>query len=184
MTNFEKNWDYMKHRPVKKLKKQEESKNQKDAFQTFFLCFSSNKRNSGGLSQKGSQLKELNSSSVTFLLDDFWRFGIPVTSRKALWPFAVQNKLGLSKQLYRIKLAEGLLRSITSPQVDLDLESFYNDCCMGGGPTKMAKMQTAKNVISALLVFRPDIEYLKVSFSTHLIDLEHFILSRYISRIL
>ena len=48
----------------------------------------------------------------------------------------------------------------------------------------MAKMQTAKNVISALLVFRPDIEYLKVSFSTHLIDLEHFILSRYISRIL
>ena len=50
MTNFEKNWDYMKHRPVKKLKKQEEPKNQKDAFQTFFLCFSSNKRNSGGLS--------------------------------------------------------------------------------------------------------------------------------------
>lgn len=50
-----------------------------------------------------------------------------------------------------------------APQLDADLNSFYNDCCQGGGPTKLAKIQCAKNVIYALLVFRPDIEYLKVS---------------------
>lgn len=57
---------------------------------------------------------------VNYLLEDFWRFGIPDTFRKALWPFVIQNKLGLSKQLYRIKLAEGLTKIFT-PQVDVDL---------------------------------------------------------------
>jgi hypothetical protein len=110
-------------------------------------------------------LRELNKQSVSYLLDDFWRFGIPDTFRKALWPFVIQNKLGLSKQLYRIKLAEGLMQNI-APQVDADLNQFYTDCCNGGGPTKLAKIQCAKNVIYALLVFRPDIEYLKVSETT------------------
>ena len=50
-----------------------------------------------------------------------------------------------------------------APQVDADLNQFYTDCCNGGGPTKLVKVQCAKNVIYALLVFRPDIEYLKVS---------------------
>jgi hypothetical protein len=39
MTNFEQNWDYMKHRPTKEIKQKEEHKNQKDSFQTLFSCF-------------------------------------------------------------------------------------------------------------------------------------------------
>ena len=29
-------------------------------------------------------------------LEELWRFGIPVNIRKVLWPFKIENKLGLS----------------------------------------------------------------------------------------
>ena len=47
-------------------------------------------------------------NSKGYLLDLLWRKGIPPKFRSKLWPFAIQNKLEISKKLYRINLKEGL----------------------------------------------------------------------------
>ena len=88
MTNFEKHWDYFCHKPAS-----QKDKNEKPARDSFELlkCFSNQRK-----------------PQVEYRLEDFWRFGIPYKYRKVLWPFAIQNKFGLSKQLYKIKLSEGL----------------------------------------------------------------------------
>lgn len=75
-------------------------KQKNDSFSLLCSCFSANSNVVVGRtsSKRGSNiLKDMNKSPVVFLLEDFWRFGIPGTLRKALWPFAIQNKLGLSK---------------------------------------------------------------------------------------
>lgn len=38
----------------------------------------------------------------TPLLEDLWRLGIPVKCRKVLWPFKIDNKLGITQELYYI----------------------------------------------------------------------------------
>jgi len=54
-------------------------------------------------------------------LNDFWRFGIPDKYRAGLWPLAVQNKLHITKQLYRINLAEGKKRVVSLSGYGLDV---------------------------------------------------------------
>lgn len=41
-------------------------------------------------------------------LEDLWRFGIPQNLRRTFWPLKIQNKLSISKQLYRINKEQGL----------------------------------------------------------------------------
>ena len=41
-------------------------------------------------------------------LEDLWRFGIPVNIRKGLWPFKIENKLGISYELYRMNMHQGI----------------------------------------------------------------------------
>lgn len=41
-------------------------------------------------------------------MEELWRFGIPINLRKTLWPFKIQNKLCISKQLYRLNKEQGL----------------------------------------------------------------------------
>ena len=41
-----------------------------------------------------------NMSGLEVNLEDLWRFGIPVSIRRVLWPFKIGNKLGISKELY------------------------------------------------------------------------------------
>jgi hypothetical protein len=45
---------------------------------------------------------------IEVYMEDLWRFGIPIALRKTLWPFKIQNKLGISKQLYRLNREHGL----------------------------------------------------------------------------
>ena len=42
-------------------------------------------------------------------MEDLWRFGIPVSIRRVLWPFRIGNSLGVSKELYQINRAQGLV---------------------------------------------------------------------------
>ena len=41
-------------------------------------------------------------------LEELWRFGIPVSIRRLLWPFKIGNRLGISKELYQINRKLGL----------------------------------------------------------------------------
>ena len=41
-------------------------------------------------------------------IEDLWRMGIPVKIRKVLWPFKIDNKLGISNELYIEHLEQGL----------------------------------------------------------------------------
>ena len=41
-------------------------------------------------------------------LEDLWRLGIPVAIRKVLWPFKIENKLGITQELYTINMKRGL----------------------------------------------------------------------------
>jgi len=43
----------------------------------------------------------------SFHLDSIWRKGVPSRFRRKMWPFIVQNKLELTKNLYRLILEEG-----------------------------------------------------------------------------
>lgn len=65
MTNFESNWDYIKHKPKQSI-----------------LVPS---RSYSGLLQCFNQKKQFSD----FRLEDFWKFGIPDKYRKVLWPFAI-----------------------------------------------------------------------------------------------
>ena len=47
------------------------------------------------------------SPSIEVNIEDLWRFGIPVSVRRVLWPFKIGNKLGISKELYQINKAQG-----------------------------------------------------------------------------
>jgi hypothetical protein len=47
------------------------------------------------------------SNSKGFLLEQLWRRGIPSKFRQKLWPFVIQNKLELTKKLYKIHFSEG-----------------------------------------------------------------------------
>ena len=40
-------------------------------------------------------------------MEDLWRFGIPMSVRRVLWPFKIGNKLGISKELYQINRSQG-----------------------------------------------------------------------------
>ena len=48
--------------------------------------------------QKDSSFFSLNSS----LLSTLWKFGLPESSRKTLWPVVIGNNLGLTPSLYEI----------------------------------------------------------------------------------
>ena len=41
------------------------------------------------------------------LLEQLWRRGIPPKFRQKLWPFVIQNKLEITKKLYKIYIEEG-----------------------------------------------------------------------------
>lgn len=49
-----------------------------------------------------------NSNLDVVNLEDLWRFGIPVSIRRVLWPFKIGNKLGISKELYQINRRHGI----------------------------------------------------------------------------
>ena len=66
--------------------------------------------------------------SVEVNLEDLWRFGIPVSIRRILWPFKIGNRLGISKELYKINRKQGLaLRDkVLSLSNEFDLNSLSN----------------------------------------------------------
>ena len=59
-------------------------------------------------------------------LEDLWRFGIPVSIRRVLWPFKIANKLGISKDLYQINRAQGvaLKRKVIKRSCEFDIQSI------------------------------------------------------------
>jgi hypothetical protein len=58
-------------------------------------------------------------------LEDLWRFGIPVSVRRVLWPFKIGNKLGISKELFQInrKQGESLRRKVLSKNSEFEYRS-------------------------------------------------------------
>ena len=66
--------------------------------------------------------------SVEVNLEDLWRFGIPVSIRRILWPFKIGNRLGISKELYKINRKQGLAlkAKVLSLSNEFDLNSLSN----------------------------------------------------------
>ena len=61
-----------------------------------FCCGSTNEKVYN--MQKDSGFFSLNAS----LLSTLWKFGLPQSSRKTLWPVVIGNNLGLTPALYEI----------------------------------------------------------------------------------
>ena len=135
MTNFAAHWDYQNHCP-KKASHESVSQSPMDLGRSSrdsqkrakgWLCKinprhcwiqRNNQRRSFKSEKKSLRQEQFESSSPEkifefpsskgYLLEDLWRRGIPNKFRRKLWPFAIQNKLEISKQLYRMNLKEGM----------------------------------------------------------------------------
>jgi hypothetical protein len=81
MTNFEKYWDYITHKPRCK---------QVSDFRQLLAESPSNLLRSWCLSPAKARQKRVNrtpNDELQIYMDDFWRFGIPRAFRRVLWPF-------------------------------------------------------------------------------------------------
>ena len=124
MTNFESHWDYTNHTPMHQPQRSGD-KPKRDSFELLLKCNANTKRR----------------QHIEYRLEDFWRFGIPNNYRRVLWPFAIQNKFGLSRQLYEIKLTEGLKskNTIFIEQIQRDVKQFQTECCDRESLDQLAK---------------------------------------------
>ena len=106
-------------------------------------------------------------------LDSIWKKGIPNRFRETLWPFTIQNKLEISKVLYKISLDEGLkvldqlktdtkVKNLTQLQlskIKLDAEQAYFTIGHSSGGLYTFTFDQLFNVVIAFVVYRPDIGY-------------------------
>ena len=75
-------------------------------------------------------------SGLEVNLEDLWRFGIPVSIRRVLWPFKIGNKLGISKELYQINRKQGLAHKnkvLKIASCDLDSHGRESQAQFSGG---------------------------------------------------
>jgi hypothetical protein len=110
MTNIELHWDYTQHRPRCKPSKPNNKVNQErrtSFFTNLFNCCGKKEpiKRDRQLSVPINMALKQNVEEV--FLEDLWRFGIPSSLRKTFWPMKIQNRLGLSKQLYRLNKEHG-----------------------------------------------------------------------------